>query len=149
MLQALKSSFGWKLGAKRFDPDRIVLCARRKDPIAVPLIFEFATWPVFFANLNQVRLFFHKPVSEMKHIFWRGVEIILVAPSLETQQLNRPSTDHKQSVPQLDSMVPWLRGSFFLATTTHLFKEVRYQRLGWFFRSMDLDERCLVAADVT
>lgn len=105
MLQALKSSFGWKLGAKRFDPDRIVLCARRKDPIAVPLIFEFATWPVFFANLNQVRLFFHKPVSEMKHIFWRGVQIILGG--------------------------------------------IRYQRLGWFFRSMDLDERCLVAADVT
>ena len=103
-----------------------------------------------FCNPEPSKTLLPQTCVRVKHILWRGVEIILGSPSLETQELNRPSTDHKESVPQLDSMFPWLRGSFFLATTTHLFKEVRYQRLGWFFRSMDLEcPGAVVAPDVT
>lgn len=73
MLQALKSSFGWKLGAKRFDPDRIVLCARRKDPIAVPLIFEFCDMACVFCKPEPSKTLFPQTcVRNETHFLERG-----------------------------------------------------------------------------
>ena len=105
----------------------------------VPLIFEFTACACVFCGPEASKTRLQQACVREKHIFvetgrdnsWYEISR---SPSLETQLLNRPETDHQESVPQLGAMFPWLHRSFFLATTTHLFlKEVRSQRLGVVF----------------